>query len=158
MQILYCACGAQRRRGELEIDEVTGAVLDAAVKLHMRMGPGLLETVYETLLGAALQRSGLDVERQVPVDLVDEGITFPAAFRIDLLVEKCVIVEIKSVERLMPVHAKQLTTYLRLTGLQAGLLMNFNTERLKDGVQRIVNGYVPSASPRLRVNQNQTNE
>ncbi|MGH6788028.1 MAG: GxxExxY protein [Novosphingobium sp.] len=139
----------------MEVDDVTGAVLDAAVKLHMRMGPGLLESVYETLLAAALQRRGFEVERQVPVDLIDEGITFPAAFRIDLLIAKRVIVEIKSVERLQPVHAKQLTTYLRLTGLQAGLLINFNTERLKDGVQRIVNGYIPSASPRLRVNQNQ---
>ena len=142
----------------MEIDAVTGAVLDAAIKLHIRMGPGLLESVYETLLAAALQRGGLAVKRQVPIDLSDEGFTFPAAFRIDLLVEECVIVEIKSVERLMPVHAKQLTTYLRLTGLQAGLLMNFNTERLKDGVQRIVNGYIPSASPRLRVNHIQTNE
>jgi GxxExxY protein len=142
----------------LEIDEVTGAVLDAAIKLHMRMGPGLLESVYETLLAAALERRGFAAERQVPIDLVDEGITFPAAFRIDLLVAKCVIVEIKSVDRLQPVHAKQLTTYLRLTGLQAGLLINFNTDRLKDGVQRIVNGYIPSPSPRLRVNQNHTNE
>jgi GxxExxY protein len=137
----------------VDIDDVTGAVLDSAMKLHMRLGPGLLETVYETLLAAALQRRGLAVERQIAIDVVDEGFTFPAAFRIDLLVEKQVIVEIKSVERLQPVHAKQVMTYLRLTGLQAGLLINFNTERLKNGVQRIVNGYVPSASPRLRVNQ-----
>ena len=142
----------------MEIDAVTGAVLDAAIKLHIRMGPGLLESVYETLLAAALRRGGFAVKRQVPIDLIDEGFTFPAAFKIDLLVEQCVIVEIKSVERLMPVHAKQLTTYLRLTGLQAGLLMNFNTERLKDGVQRIVNGYIPFAAPRLRVNHIQTNE
>ncbi len=137
----------------MEIDDITGAVLDAAMKLHMRMGPGLLEVVYEQLLAAALRRSGLAVERQVPIDIVDEGETFPAAFKIDLLVERRVIVEIKSVDRLAPVHEKQVMTYLRLTDIQAGLLINYNTALLKDGVRRIVNGYIPSASPRLRVNQ-----
>ena len=137
----------------MEIDEITGAIVDAAIKLHSRMGPGLLETVYEQLLAAALQRVGLAAERQVAIDIVDEGQTFAAAFKIDLLVNNLVIVEIKSVERLAPVHEKQLMTYLRLTGLQAGLLINFNTALLKDGLKRIVNGYVPSASPRLRVNQ-----
>ena len=117
------------------------------------MGPGLLESVYEQLLAAALTGRGLSVARQVAVDVVDEGETFPAAFRIDLLVERKVIVEIKSVERLSAVHGKQLTTYLRLTGLQVGLLINFNVAILKDGIQRVVNGYEPSASPRLRVNQ-----
>lgn len=137
----------------MEIDEVTGTVLDEAIKLHRRIGPGLLEVVYEQLLGAALLRRGLAVQRQLAIDVFDEGEVFPAAFRIDLLVERSVIVEIKSVERLAPVHGKQVLTYLRLTGLQAGLLINFNCAVLKDGVQRIVNGYVPSASPRLRVNQ-----
>ena len=137
----------------MEIDEITGAVLDSALKLHMRMGPGLLETVYEHLLAAALRRAGFSVDQQVPIDITDEGETFLAAFRIDLLVEKSVIVEIKSVERLASVHEKQVMTYLRLTGLQAGLLINFNTARLMDGFKRIVNGYIPSASPRLRVNQ-----
>lgn len=137
----------------MEIDDVTGTVLDAAIKLHMRMGPGLLETVYERLLAAALVRRGLTVARQVPIDIVDEGETFAAAFRIDLLVEGLVIVEIKSVERLAPVHAKQVMTYLRLTGLQAALLINFNCDKLKDGVERIVNGYRPAAAPHLRVNQ-----
>ena len=134
----------------MEIDDVTGAVLDAAMKLHMRIGPGLLEVVYEQLLAAALERGGFKVRRQVPIDLVDEGQTFPAAFKIDLLIEDSIIDEIKSVERLAPVHEKQLMTYLRLTSLQAGLLINFNTALLKDGVRRIVNGYRPSASPRLR--------
>jgi len=137
----------------MDIDEITGAIVDAAIKLHSRMGPGLLETVYEQLLAAALQRVGFAAERQVAIDIVDEGQTFAAALKIDLLVNNLVIVEIKSVERLAPVHEKQLMTYLRLTGLQAGLLINFNTALLKDGLKRIVNGYVPSASPRLRVNQ-----
>ncbi len=137
----------------MDIDDITGAVLDTANKLHMRMGPGLLETVYERLLAAALTRRGLTVERQRPIDITDEGETFRAAFYIDLLVQQLVIVKIKSVERLAPVHEKQLMTYLRLTGLQAGLLINFNSARLTDGVRRIVNGYVPSASPRLRVNR-----
>jgi GxxExxY protein len=144
---------ARRGGGAVEIDDVTGTVVDAAVKLHMRMGPGLLETVYEQLLAAALARRGLHVERQVPIDIVDEGDTFPAAFRIDLLVERIVIVEIKSVERLAPVHSKQVMTYLRLTGLQVGLLINFNCAKLTEGLHRVVNGYRPSASSRLRVNQ-----
>jgi GxxExxY protein len=156
---LFCNSGnmvhaeARRSGGDMDIDDISGSILDAAIKLHMRMGPGLLETVYEQLLAAALIRAGFQVERQVAIDIVDEGQEFPAAFRIDLLVESCVIVEIKSVERLMPVHQKQVMTYLRLTGLQVGLLINFNNDRPKDGVQRIVNGYKPSASPRLRVNQ-----
>jgi GxxExxY protein len=137
----------------VDIDDITGDIVDAAVKLHMRMGPGLLETVYEQLLAAALKRRGMSVERQVAIDIIDEGETFPAAFRIDLLVERTVIVEIKSVDRLSAVHGKQVTTYLRLTGLQVGLLINFNVAVLKEGLRRIVNGYEPSASPRLRVNQ-----
>jgi iron complex transport system substrate-binding protein len=145
--------GAEDAEKTVEIDDITGAVLDAAIKLHMRMGPGLLEVVYEQLLAGALVRRGLSVERQVAIDIVDEGEVYPAAFRIDVLVEGKVIVEIKSVERLAPVHGKQVMTYLRLTGLQAGLLINFNVAKLKDGFERIVNGYVPSASPRLRVNQ-----
>lgn len=137
----------------MQIDDITGAVLDTAVKLHKRIGPGLLEVVYENLLAAALTRGGFVVARQVPIDIEDEGQTFAAAFKIDLLVNQSVIVEIKSVERLAPVHKKQVMTYLRLTGLQAGLLINFNEARLVDGFERIVNGYVPSASPRLRVDR-----
>jgi len=105
------------------------------------------------LLAAALKRRELSVERQVAIDIIDEGETFPAAFRVDLLVERTVIVEIKSVDRLSAVHGKQVTTYLRLTGLKVGLLINFNVAVLKEGLRRIVNGYEPSASPRLRVNQ-----
>jgi GxxExxY protein len=137
----------------VEIDDVSGSIVDAAVKLHMRFGPGLLEIAYEQLLAASLTRRGLSVARQRAIDIVDEGEVIPAAFRIDLLVEDRVIVEIKSVERLAAVHKKQVMTYLRLTGLEVGLLINFNEAALKDGIQRIVNGYTPSASPRLRVNQ-----
>jgi GxxExxY protein len=153
--VVHAEARRSRRKGQdsLEIDDITAQVVDAAIRLHSRIGPGLLETVYESLLAAALARQGLRVRQQVPIDIVDEGQAFPAAFRIDLLVEEQVIVEIKSVERLAPVHGKQVMTYLRLSGLQVGLLINFNTALLKDGLRRIVNGYRPSASPRLRVNR-----
>ena len=125
----------------LEINEITGMILDAAIKLHRELGPGLLETVYEQILAASLQKSGLVVDRQWPVDITHDGMRFYAAFRIDLFVEKCVIVEIKSTERRASVHAKQLLTYLRLTNQPVGLLINFGGETLKEGVERVVNNY-----------------
>lgn len=135
------------------LDDVTGAIVDAAIKLHKALGPGLLESVYEMVLTRDLQRRGLKVERQKPISFQYDGLEFSDAFRIDLLVGSQVVVEIKSVERLAPVHAKQVLTYLRLTKLPVGLLINFGAPTLKQGLQRIVNGLAASASPRLRVNQ-----
>jgi GxxExxY protein len=138
-----------------EIDDITGEIVDAAVKLHAGLGPGLLESVYEMVLGRALQRRGLRVERQVPVSFDFDGMRFDEGFRADLFVEGAVIVELKSVEILAPVHSKQLLTYLRLMNLPVGLLINFGGATLKEGLHRIVNHYTPSPSapPRLRVNQ-----
>ncbi len=128
-------------------------IVDLALRLHRDLGPGLLESVYEMLIAGRLDAMGYAVVRQKPVDIVFDGLRFDAAFRIDLLVDGHVLVEIKSLERLLPVHGKQLLTYLRLTQQPIGLLINFGGETLKEGLRRIVNNYSPSASSRLRVNQ-----
>jgi GxxExxY protein len=140
-----------------DIDEISGQVIDVALRLHRDLGPGLLESVYEALLARRLQDMGLFVERQLPISADFETVHFEAAFRADLLVEQRLLVEIKSVDRLMPVHSKQLLTYLRLSKQPVGLLLNFGGATLKEGIRRVVNDYNPSASPlsspRLRVNQ-----
>jgi iron complex transport system substrate-binding protein len=136
------------------IDQISGNVLDASIRLHRELGPGLLESVYETVLAGKLVSAGYRVERQKPIDIEFEGQRFDAAFRIDLLIEGCVLVEIKSVERLNAAHAKQLLTYLRLTKQPLGLLINFGGATLKEGFRRLVNDYDPSASLRLCANQN----
>jgi GxxExxY protein len=123
------------------VDEVSGSVVDECIRIHRELGPGLLESVYETVLAGALQRGGLIVDRQVPVDIEYDGMRFPAAFRLDLLVDKQLIVEIKSVERLQNLHAKQLLTYLRLTNRPVGLLLNFSGETMKEGIRRVVNNH-----------------
>ncbi len=140
-----------------DIDEITGIIVDAAMKLHMQLGPGLLESVYEIVLARELERRGVRVERQKPVAFDYDGMHFDEGFRVDLLVEGIVVVELKSVEKLAPVHSKQVLTYLRLLNLPVGLLINFGGATLKEGLHRIVNNYTPSASSsatsRLRVNQ-----
>ena len=134
------------------IDQISGDVLDVSIRLHRELGPGLLESVYETILAAKLTAIGYRVERQRPVDIKFEEMRFPAAFRIDLLVDERVLVEVKSVERLSNAHAKQLLTYLRLTNQPLGLLINFGGATLKEGFKRLVNDYDPSASLRLCAN------
>ena len=135
------------------VDEISGDVLDLSIRLHRELGPGLLESVYEAVLAGKLAKLGYSVERQKQVDIVFEGLAFENAFRIDLLVEGRVLLEIKSVERLNAAHAKQLLTYLRLTKQPLGLLINFGGATLKDGIRRVVNDYVPSASLRLCANR-----
>ena len=135
-----------------DIDQITADVLDVCLPVHRELGPGLLESVYETVLAGKLTQMGHFVERQKAVDIEFEGLRFDSAFRIDLLVDRRVIVEIKSTERLNAAHSKQLLTYLRLTKLSVGLLINFAGATLKEGVKRIVNNHLDSASPRLRVN------
>jgi iron complex transport system substrate-binding protein len=140
-----------------ELDQITGAVIDAAVKIHQGLSPGLLESVHETVLARELERRGFQVERQKPVPFEYDGMRFDEGFRVDLLAEGCVVVELKSVEKLAPVHSKQLLTYLRLPNLRFGLLLNFGAPTLKEGLHRVVNNLKPSASPRLRVNQSGEN-
>jgi len=136
-----------------ELDDVTGVIVDAALKVHKALGPGLLESVYETVLTHELTVRGLRVERQKSVRFNYEGVAFEEGLRVDLMVEGRVVVELKSVEVLLPVHSKQVLTYLRLLHQPVGLLINFGAATLKEGLHRIVNEYVPSASSRLRVNQ-----
>ena len=137
----------------MELDDITGEIIDAAVQIHRELGPGLFESLYETLLACELQRRGLRAERQRTIGFCYDSAHVEDAFRADLLVEQCVIVEVKSLERLAPVHTKQLLTYLRLTDLRVGLLLNFGAETMKEGLKRVVNDFIPSSSPRLRINR-----
>ena len=121
-------------------EEIGKHVVDAAVKVHSRLGPGLLESVYEAVLARELQTRGLRLARQVPVSIAYEGLTFDEGFRADNIVEGKVILELKSVEQLSKVHHKQLLTYLRLSNLKLGFLLNFGADLMKDGLKRIVNG------------------
>jgi len=121
-------------------NEIADRIMDAAFQMHRELGPGLLESVYEVILARKLTDTGLVVERQVPVPIRFQEIVFDEGFRADLFVEQKVIIELKSVERLQPVHSKQLLTYLRLTGCRLGLLINFGENLMKDGFKRVVNG------------------
>ena len=115
-------------------------VVDAAVKVHRELGPGLLETVYEVVLTKELQERGLRVERQVPVPITYGGLRFEEGFRADIIVEGKVILELKSTEQLSKVHPKQVLTYLKLKGLKLGFVLNFGSNLMKDGIERVVNG------------------
>ena len=121
-------------------NEIAKIIVDAAFQIHKRLGPGLLETVYEVVLAHDLKRRGLKVKRQVPVAIVYDDIKFDEGFRADLIVEEKVIVELKSVEKVIPVHKKQLLTYLRLADKRLGLLINFGSDLIRDGISRVVNG------------------
>ena len=115
-------------------------VIDAAFQVHTRLGPGLLETVYEVVLAHELRKLGLTVERQKPMPIIYDEIRFDEGFRADLVVDQKVIVELKSIAALSAVHAKQVLTQLRLSGLKLGLLINFGEAHLKNGIKRIING------------------
>jgi GxxExxY protein len=121
-------------------NELSKQIVDAAYRIHTTLGPGLLESVYALTLAWELEQRGLRVVRQLEVPVVYQGIRIEAGFRADLIVEDQVIVEVKSVETLAPVHKKQLLTYLRLADKRLGLLINFNVVLIKDGITRIVNG------------------
>ncbi|HEY7810593.1 MAG TPA: GxxExxY protein [Allosphingosinicella sp.] len=136
-----------------DIEELARLTIDCALKIHQDLGPGLLESVYEAVLAARLSKLALKVDRQVPIGIEFEGLAFNEAFRADLLVGDQLIVEIKSVERLMPVHGKQVLTYLRLAGRPLGVLLNFGGATLREGIRRIVNNHTDIGSSRLRVNQ-----
>lgn len=124
-----------------ELERAARIVVDCGYRIHKELGPGLLESAYEALLAAAIRRSGLGVERQVPITMSYMGVVVDNAFKIDLLVEKTLIVELKSIDRLAPVHGKQVLTYLRLMQLPLGLLINFNQATFKEGLRRIANDY-----------------
>ena len=120
------------------INVLSGQVVNASMEVHTQLGPGLLESAYELCLERELATRGLKIERQVAVPVFYKGVQLDAGYRIDLLVEKKLVVEVKSVEDLMPIHEAQLMTYLKLMDLRLGLLLNFNKRRMKDGIQRVI--------------------
>lgn len=123
------------------LNRISGIVVDVALSVHQQLGPGLLESVYEAVLTHELRKRGLRVERQVPIPVIWDDVKLDVGFRADLIVEGLVVVEIKSIEAVAPVHKKTVLTYLRLTELRLGLLVNFHVELLKDGITRIVNRF-----------------
>ena len=124
-------------------NELARLAIDCGLKIHRKLGPGLLESVYEECLVYELIKKGLKVERQVPLPLIYEEITFSTSYRLDILVEDKLIIELKSVENFNSLHTAQILTYLKLADLPLGLLLNFNTELFKYGIKRVINGYLP---------------
>ncbi len=125
----------------MEIDELSGIVVNECIAIHRELGPGLFESVYEAVLAGRLEKGGLNVARQVPVPITFDGQLFDPAFRLDILVDDRLILEIKAVERLTQTHIRQMLTYLRLLKQPVGLLLNFSHGTMKDGIRRIANEY-----------------
>ena len=123
----------------MQHNEVTGLIIDTALDIHRRLGPGLLESVYRKILAYELRKRGFRVQEEQPIPVVWDDVRIELGFRADLIVNDLVVVETKSAEAIAPVHKKQLLTYLRLTDKRVGLLINFNVELLKDGISRVVN-------------------
>lgn len=128
-----------------DVEDLARVAVDCGLRIHRDLGPGLLESVYEAVMAASLLRAGLAVERQMPVPIEFDGMVFREGFRADLVVEDRLFIEVKSVDRLAPVHSKQLLTYLRLSGRPLGLLMNFGAETFREGLRRFANNYFSGA-------------
>jgi len=124
--------------GKLEYEDLSGRVIGAAMKVHSVLGPGLLESAYEACLVHELKKTGLKAETQIALPLSYDGVQIDIGYRLDLLVNDVLIVELKAVDKLTPLHQAQLMSYLKLSGKRVGLLINFNTEHLRDGIKRIV--------------------
>lgn len=120
-------------------DEIGRIVVDSAVKVHKSLGPGLLESAYEACLAYEIQKTGLIVQRQAGLPLKYEDVVLDVGYRVDILIEKKVILELKAVEKLLPIHQAQILSYLKLSNCKLGFLMNFNVYRMKDGIRRLVN-------------------
>ncbi|MCX6100319.1 MAG: GxxExxY protein [Candidatus Bipolaricaulota bacterium] len=127
------------------LNQITDQIIGAAIAVHSALGPGLLESAYEACLEQELVRLGLEVERQVPLPVVYRGVRLECGYRLDLLVERLVVVEVKAISELAPIHDAQLISYLRLSGCKIGLILNFDVLRLKDGIRRLVNDLPDSA-------------
>jgi GxxExxY protein len=135
-----------QRMQRMKAEDITGIIVDAAMKVHSALGPGLLESVYETCLRHELQKRGLRVAAQIWLPVIYDGIEIEGGYKIDLLVEDEVVVELKTVGHLLALHQAQLLSYLKLSNKKVGLLINFNIVHLRDGIKRMVNNYIPSAS------------
>lgn len=136
-----------------DVEELARIAIDRGLYLHRQLGPGMLESAYEAILSELLLREGLAIERQVPIQIACDDIVVAEGFRADIVVERKLLIELKSVERLSPVHGKQVLTYLRFMRLPIGLLMNFGAPTFKEGLRRIVNNHVAIKGSPLRVNQ-----
>jgi GxxExxY protein len=132
-----------------KLNRITEAIIGAAIQVHKTLGPGLLESAYEACLAYELVQRGLKIERQKPLPVIYQSVNLDCGYRLDLLVEDSVIVELKSVDHLEPIHDAQLLTYLKLSGIKVGLLINFNVMQLKLGIHRLVQGF-PEPSRSLR--------
>ena len=124
-----------------QLERIASDVIGEAINIHRELGPGLLESVYETVLAAAMARRGYSVARQVPISIEYDGMRIDGAFRVDILIEQTLVLEIKAVDQLSKVHAKQLLTYLRLMKQPLGLLLNFSGLTMKEGIRRLVNDH-----------------
>ncbi len=124
----------------MDENQISKVIVDCCYKIHSTLGPGLLESVYLEILMYELKKAGLKCEKEVGVPVHYEDVTLDLGFRADVIVENLVIVELKAVEKVLPIHKKQLMTYLRLTKMKLGLLVNFNVNLIKDGIERVVNG------------------
>lgn len=129
------------------LNKITETIIFSSINVHRGLGPGLLESAYEACLIYDLVQGGLKVEQQKPIPVVYRGVSLECGYRLDLLVEEQVIVELKSVEKLLPIHKAQLMSYLKLSGCSVGLLINFNVEILKEGLQRVVNNFPETLRP-----------
>jgi GxxExxY protein len=132
----------QRRRGaEIDLNKLTERVIGACIEIHRQLGPGLLESAYEECLCFELSQQGVQFERQKPLPVIYKGVRLECGYRLDIVAENAVILELKTVEKLQSIHKAQLLTYLKLTGLTLGLLLNFNVPVLIDGIMRVVNEF-----------------
>ncbi len=137
----------------MHVEEIASIAVDCGLKLHKDVGPGLLESAYENMLAHLLEQRSLHVERQVMIPIRYQGLLIEQGFRADLIVEKKLLIELKSVERLLPIHRMQVVTYLRFLNISVGLLMNFSSEQFKTGLMRIVNDHVDIKGSTLRMHQ-----
>lgn len=137
----------------MDVEEVASIAVDCGLKVHQGLGPGLLESAYEAVLANVITKRGLSVERQKIIPIQFDDLIIDDGFRADLLVEGKLLIELKSIERLVPVHGKQVLTYLRFLNLPVGLLMNFGAPTFREGLRRIVNQHVNTSSSPLRVNK-----
>lgn len=137
----------------MDIERLSAIAVDCGLKAHKDLGPGMLESAYEAVLAHLLAKHGLSVERQKVIPIIYDGLVIEQGFRADLIIENKLLIELKTVERLSLVHARQVRTYLQFTGLTLGLLMNFSSEKFADGLKRIVNNHADTHNSSLRINQ-----
>ncbi len=137
----------------MNVEEIAAVAVDCGLKLHMDVGPGLLESAYETMLAHLLEKRGRTVERQIAIPIRYDGLWIEQGFRADIIVDGKLLIELKSVERLLPVHRMQVVTYLKFLQLPVGLLMNFSAEKFRNGLVRIVNDHHDTAGSNLRMHQ-----